>query len=43
MLDQGYATFAVVRDLRVGYFLTFKKTNPNEYRVIIFYHPCCVR
>jgi hypothetical protein len=31
IIDQGWATFAIVHDLRVGYFLTFRKEASGVY------------
>ena len=34
-IDNGWATFAMCHNLRIGDFLTFKLLKPNVYRVII--------
>lgn len=41
VLDQGWPAFAIAHNLQVGYFLTFKKLNDDEYRVVIFDYSCC--
>ncbi|KAE8787003.1 U-box domain-containing protein 4 [Hordeum vulgare] len=35
-LDQGWATFAVVHQVRIVYMLTFKLLTPNTMKVIVF-------
>ena len=37
-LDQGWATFAVVHQIKVGYMVTFKLLTPDTLKVIIFNH-----
>ena len=35
-LDQGWATFAAVHQIMIGYMLTFKLLTPNTMKVIVF-------
>ncbi|KAE8803313.1 Speckle-type POZ protein [Hordeum vulgare] len=35
-LDQGWATFVAVHQVRIGYMLTLKLLNPNTMKVIVF-------
>ncbi|KAF7103382.1 hypothetical protein CFC21_104370 [Triticum aestivum] len=35
-LDQGWATYAVVRQIKIGYMVTFKLLTPDTLKVIIF-------
>uniref|UniRef100_A0A8I6YJA4 TF-B3 domain-containing protein n=1 Tax=Hordeum vulgare subsp. vulgare TaxID=112509 RepID=A0A8I6YJA4_HORVV len=35
-LDQGWATFATVHQINIGYMVTFKLLNPDTLKVIIF-------
>ncbi|KAE8820657.1 Pentatricopeptide repeat-containing protein [Hordeum vulgare] len=35
-LDQGWATFAVVRHIKIGFMVTFKLLTPNMQKVIMF-------
>jgi hypothetical protein len=35
---QGWATFAIAHQLKIGQFLTFKKVSTFEYNVVIFDH-----
>ncbi|KAE8821474.1 Speckle-type POZ protein [Hordeum vulgare] len=35
-LDHGWATFAAIHQVRIGYMLTFKLLTPNNMKVIIF-------
>ncbi|XP_071683179.1 B3 domain-containing protein At1g49475-like [Lolium perenne] len=39
-IDQGWTAFAIVHQLKVGQFLTFKKVSSFEYSVVIFDHTC---
>ncbi|KAF7065797.1 LOW QUALITY PROTEIN: hypothetical protein CFC21_071869 [Triticum aestivum] len=34
--DQGWATFAVVHQIKIGYMVTFKLLTPDTLKVIIF-------
>jgi hypothetical protein len=40
IIDQGWASFAIAHDLRVGSFLTFHKEALGFYRVVIFDYTC---
>ena len=35
-LDQGWATLAVVHQIKIGFMLTFKLLTPNMLKVIVF-------
>ncbi|KAI4986901.1 hypothetical protein ZWY2020_019531 [Hordeum vulgare] len=35
-LDQGWATFAIVHHINIGYMVTFKLLTPDTFKVIIF-------
>ncbi|KAF7050182.1 hypothetical protein CFC21_058580, partial [Triticum aestivum] len=35
-LDQGWATYAVVHQIKIGYMVTFKLLTPDTLKVIIF-------
>ncbi|KAF7061244.1 hypothetical protein CFC21_067955 [Triticum aestivum] len=35
-LDQGWATFAAVHQIKIGYMVTFKLPTPDTLKVIIF-------
>ncbi|XBH94855.1 hypothetical protein VPH35_085531 [Triticum aestivum] len=35
-LDQGWATFAAVHQIMIGYMLTFKLPTPDTMKVIVF-------
>ncbi|KAF7009239.1 hypothetical protein CFC21_023805 [Triticum aestivum] len=35
-LDQGWATYAAVHQIKIGYMLTFKLLTPDTFKVIIF-------
>ena len=35
-LDQGWATFAAVHQIMIGYMLTFKLLSPDTMKVIVF-------
>jgi hypothetical protein len=35
-LGQGWATFAVVHQIKIGYMVTFKLLTPDTLKVIIF-------
>jgi hypothetical protein len=41
VLDQGWPTFTIAHDLRVGYMLTFKKISTIEYHMAIFDYCSC--
>jgi hypothetical protein len=41
VLDQGWIKFSIAHNLRVGYFLAFKKTSLTKYIVTIFDYTCC--
>jgi hypothetical protein len=41
VLEQGWPSFAIAHDLKVGYMLTFEKVATTEYYVSIFDHTCC--
>ncbi|KAK1628549.1 hypothetical protein QYE76_002864 [Lolium multiflorum] len=38
--DQGWTTFAIAHQLKVGKFPTFKKVSSFKYSVVIFDHTC---
>lgn len=35
-LDQGWAPFTVVHQIRIGYMVTFKQLTPDTLKVIVF-------
>ena len=35
-LDQGWATFTVVHQIKIGYMVTFKLVTPDMLKVIVF-------
>jgi hypothetical protein len=39
-MDQGWPTFAIAHNIHIGFFLTFKKISPNEFRLVIFDYSC---
>ena len=39
-LDQGWPAFAIAHNLKIGYFLTFKKLTAKVYKVVIFDYYC---
>jgi hypothetical protein len=38
IMDGGWLEFFKAHDLKVGYFLVFKKLDTRSHKVLIFYH-----
>jgi hypothetical protein len=40
VLAAGWPKFAIAHNLKIGYFLFFKKLTAKEYRVVVFDYSC---